>query len=388
MDQHYDYIIAGAGASGLSLAWKLMQSPLADKKVLIIDENPQATHDKTWCFWEAGSPPFTDIIHKKWNRVEVSAYENRLIQTLDVYPYYCIRSIDFQQKILNVIREHPSFHLLNGSVSSFSSDENKATLHTSDDSFNADYIFQSCFNPWQGTTDHVHYPLMQHFLGWEVTVSKPLFDEDTFTLMDFDETFTDGVAFIYFLPWSKETGLIEYTIFSDQLASKDLYEEKMAIYLSNRFGLKPIDYQIERREYGKIPMQDRPHNPWYQPRVLNLGTFGGLTKPSTGYTFRRIQEHAEAIVDGLISDGKPDVGSPSQKRFKVYDLWLLQIIHDHPKDALEVFNHLFQNNSMDEVFRFLGEESSFGQDLKIMNSVPYWPFLRAIWKSRNRLREI
>jgi lycopene beta-cyclase len=206
--------------------------------------------------------------------------------------------------------------------------------------------------------------------------------------MDFDDTFHGGVAFIYLLPWSTKSGLIEYTIFSEHLVSEALYEEKIHLYLSNRFNLKPIDYHIQRKEFGKIPMQDHPHLPWLEPRILNIGTSGGLTKPSTGYTFRRIQNHTDSIIEGLLTEGKPNLSPPSQLRYKAYDLWLLQIIHDHPEDALRVFNHLFQNNTMDEVFRFLGEESTFIQDLKIMSSVPYLPFLRAIWKTRNRLREI
>jgi lycopene beta-cyclase len=206
--------------------------------------------------------------------------------------------------------------------------------------------------------------------------------------MDFDENFSEGVAFIYLLPWSEQSGLVEYTIFSDQVVSKDLYEEKISLYLNNRFNLQPLDYEIQRRELGKIPMQDRLSTPWYQPRILNMGTVRGITKPSTGYTFKRIQDHTEIIIQDLLVNGMPKPTSPSGRRYKAYDLWLLQIIHDHPKDALSVFNHLFQNKSMDEIFRFLGEETNLFQDLKIMNSVPYFPFIRAIWKTLGRLHKI
>ena len=38
----YDYIIAGAGCAGLSLAMHIIHSgKLQDKKVLIIDQNPK-----------------------------------------------------------------------------------------------------------------------------------------------------------------------------------------------------------------------------------------------------------------------------------------------------------------------------------------------------------
>jgi lycopene beta-cyclase len=384
----YDYIIAGAGAAGLSLAWKLLQSPLSEKKVLIVDEKLEPNHDKTWCFWDTGPPPFPDILYKSWNNVEVSAFGNRFVQPLKDYTYYCLRDIDFKEKIFKAIREKPNFELFECSITKLTTSPDSAILHTSDREFSAQFIFQSCLEPLQIREAKIQYPLIQHFLGWEIETSQAIFDESVFTLMDFDKMFGKGVAFIYLLPWTNRSGLIEYTIFSDQLVSKEIYEEKISLYLNNRFDLKPIDYRIQRQEMGQIPMQDRPAAPWYKPRIMNMGTHGGLTKPSTGYTFLRIQKHTDAIIQGLVNKGQPCHESPSDRRYKAYDLWLLQIIHDHPDDALDVFNHLFQNNSMDEIFRFLSEDSSFVDDLKIMSSVPYLPFLRAIWKTRPRLPDL
>ncbi len=90
----------------------------------------------------------------------------------------------------------------------------------------------------------------------------------------------------------------------------------------------------------------------------------------------------------LLSKGELQPRPPSKKRFKAYDLWLLQIIDQYPEDALRIFNHLFKNNSLDEIFRFLAEESNIKQDLKIMKSVPYFPFIRAIAQSWNRLLKL
>ena len=386
--QHFDYIIAGAGASGLSLAWKMLHSPLSEKQILILDQSLSPTNDKTWCFWDASDPPFADLVYRKWTEAEVSIFGNRSIEHLNDYTYYCLRSGDFRQHILKSLKSHPNFELLETPIKELSYNGHNPTLGTENNSFEADYIFQSCFTPWDKAEDHPRHPLLQHFLGWEITTSKPVFDDNAFTLMDFDQTFEDGIAFIYLLPWTKTSALIEYTIFSDTLLDKKQYAEKLSLYLSNRFDLKPIDYSIDRKEYGKIPMEDRPHKPWYKPGILNLGTSGGVTKPSTGYTFKRIQKQTDAIVRDLISENKLRPKPPSKKRYKAYDLWLLQIIDQHPNDAFRVFNHLLKNNTLDDVFRFLAEESSIRDDLNIMSSVPYFPFLRAIWTTRNRLREI
>ncbi|TYP95507.1 lycopene beta-cyclase [Fodinibius salinus] len=388
LDQQYDYIIAGAGAAGLSLAWKMIHSPLSDKKTLVIDNELEPTNTKTWCFWESGAPPFSDIIHKKWTHTKIGTSQKHFSQPLNEYPYYCIRKIDFQRKIHQAIRSHPHFTLAEEQITTLESHSDSAILHTNDHSYQAEYIFQSCFPLHPQKKQAPKHPLWQHFLGWEITVEEPLFDPQVFTLMDFDDSFCDGIAFMYILPWSATSALIEYTIFSERVEEQSFYEDKISLYLNNQFNLRPIDYQINRQELGKIPMQDLLAKPWYKPRILNIGTSSGRTKPSTGYTFQRIQQQTKNLVTNLNKTGTPDPQPPSAFRYKAYDLWLLHIIHTSPQKALTVFKQLFTNNSADDLFRFLGEQSTFRQDLSIMSSVPYAPFLKAIWNTRNRLWQI
>lgn len=388
MHQEYDYIIAGAGAAGLSLVWKMLGPSFADKRILVVDESLETIHDKTWCFWDTHKPPFSDLIFRKWSNAEVCVDNQRSQKSLDEYTYYCLRSNDFQDQIFKKLNKEARFDLLESTISEFSVSDETPILHTQTDSYPAEFIFQSCFSPWDNTHDEPDYPLLQHFLGWEIETKNPTFDNDFFTLMDFDDTFEEGVAFIYLLPWSDTSALIEYTVFSEQLLKREEYEEKISIYLNNRYNLTPTNYKITRTEFGQIPMQDRPYMPWYDTGILNIGTVGGVTKPSTGYTFKRIQKQTDQIIHDLLTEGRPKAHHPSPKRYKAYDLWLLQIIYDHPNDALRVFNQLFKNNSLDAIFSFLAEESTITDDLKIMSSVPYFPFSRAIWKTRSRLLKI
>src|SRR5699024_3670071 len=350
----YDYIIAGAGASGLSLAWYMLQSPLAERNVLIVDSDLRPKNDKTWCFWHAGDPPFADIIRKRWEFIEVGTRNRRFSQQAYHYPYYGLRSIDFKKKILSAIKSTSSFHLLEEPIKSiFSSPKsNGALLHTKRQTYRAPFIFQSCFDPLDLQKADINYPLKQHFVGWEVSTQRSVFNDTVCTLMDFNEEFSDGIAFMYLLPWDTTSALLEYTVFSDQTLPKKEYEEKLSLYLNNRFELSPVSYQIIRKEYGVIPMEDRPFIPWYKPHVMNIGSQGGMVKPSTGYAFMRIQKQTQCIVHGLITEGRPPPSPTGPKRFKAYDLWLLQILHDHPEQALRIFHHLFKRNTIDQVFRF------------------------------------
>jgi lycopene beta-cyclase len=54
----YDIIIAGGGAAGLSLACHLVQSPLRDRRVLIVEQDAKDQNDRTWCFWTDGPTLF------------------------------------------------------------------------------------------------------------------------------------------------------------------------------------------------------------------------------------------------------------------------------------------------------------------------------------------
>lgn len=386
--QKYDYIIAGAGASGLSLAWYLIQSSLKDKKILLVDADLNPVNNKTWCFWHSDPPPFQNLIYKTWNHAEVHVEEEKISGGLQHYPYHCIRSSNFRNFILDKLQAHSSVDLVEASIQQIIGNEKQPLLKTDTQTFSARYIFQSCFVPPQFKSSKVQYPLVQSFLGYDIETQQTLFEPDTFTLMDFDDSYESGLAFMYVLPWSKSNALVEYTIFSDSVEDETYYQKKIEVYLNNKFQLKRIDYHIGRTEYGEIPMQDLPYAPWYQPRVMNLGTAGGLTKPSTGYTFARVQQHVRGVVEKLQKNGTPALPYRSPFRYRAYDLWLLQIMHDHPDQALEVFRQLFRNNEIDRVFKFLGEENTLVEDLKIMSSVPYFPFLRAMWKTRRRLFEL
>ncbi|MGK7392880.1 MAG: lycopene cyclase family protein, partial [Candidatus Cyclobacteriaceae bacterium M2_1C_046] len=268
---NYDYIIAGAGASGLSLAWHMINSPLKEKKILVVDADLTTNDDKTWCFWHNGIPPFQHLIHKSYSQAKVIIRGEKVTEKLKNYPYYCIKSKNYKSHLLNELQSHSSIDLLEAPVEQIIGSEKKPVLKTPSNSYSAEYIFQSCFIPPQLNSSKIQYPLVQSFLGYDIETQQKLFEPDTFLMMDFDESYEGGLAFMYVLPWSQNNALLEYTIFDEQVKPDEFYRKKIELYLSNKYNLKRIDYKISRMEYGEIPMQDLPYVPWYQPRVMNLG---------------------------------------------------------------------------------------------------------------------
>ena len=56
------YIILGAGASGLMLAYRMSQdSYFDDKPILIIDKVKDKGNDKTWSYWEDGEGEWDEV---------------------------------------------------------------------------------------------------------------------------------------------------------------------------------------------------------------------------------------------------------------------------------------------------------------------------------------
>ena len=107
----YDYIIIGAGASGLLLADAMLNDSFFDnKKILLLDKDAKNTNDRTWCFWEEGNGQFEAIIHKRWSSIHFQGEDVLKRTDINPYSYKMIRSIDFYKYYLGRIKE--SFSML------------------------------------------------------------------------------------------------------------------------------------------------------------------------------------------------------------------------------------------------------------------------------------
>jgi lycopene beta-cyclase len=105
-------------------------------------------------------------------------------------------------------------------------------------------------------------------------------------------------------------------------------------------------------------------------KVIYIGTAGGQTKASTGYTFSNMQKHARRIAKGLAQNDPRLLISPTPNKFRFYDSTLLRVLQEQRIDGADVFYRLFKKNPADRIFRFLDNESSLFDELAIMLSAP------------------
>ena len=111
-----------------------------------------------------------------------------------------------------------------------------------------------------------------------------------------------------------------------------------------------------------------------------IGVAGGQTKASSGYTFQFIQKQSNQITDYLIKGKSLDSLPATPKRFRFYDNTLLHILYHEKLPGDEIFTQLFKKNKPQQVLRFLDNESSLKDELKIISTLPAWPFLKAAIK--------
>jgi lycopene beta-cyclase len=381
LHNHYNYIITGAGCAGSSLLMRMMHEPFfAAKKILVIDQSPKNTNDRTWCFWEKGIGIFEPIVHHQWNKLDF--FSEVFTATLDIksYQYKMIRAIDLYKHVRSESLKHDNIEWRYGKINRVDTIGNKAVVSMEEATFTADYIFNSISfrNITAAESGGKHF-LLQHFKGWMIRTDKPQFDPLKATFMDFRVDQKHGTTFVYMLPTSSTEALVEYTLFSERVLPEDAYEKALQDYISQNLHIE--QYRIIHEESGIIPMTNM-YFPLQEGKVVNMGIVGGQAKASSGYAFQFIQKRTATIVGTLMEGGSSFSDRPfSDKKFHLYDSVLLNVLCGNKMEGAAIFAAIFKHNPADRVLRFLDNESSMGDDLQIMRSVPGKIFMRvAMWE--------
>ncbi|HZY78218.1 MAG TPA: lycopene cyclase family protein [Cyclobacteriaceae bacterium] len=372
----YDYIISGAGCSGLSLLLRMIESgKFTDKKILVVDRALAPRNDRTWCFWEKEEGFFEPVVYRKWSELNFYGEQFESLLNIDPYTYKMIRGGDFYKYCFDIIKTTPNVELKEGKVESVESLTDHAYVQVDGHRYESSYVFNSIlFNNPQQAKGRQYYFLKQHFKGWVIRTEQPVFNPSIATLMDFRPSQEHGTTFAYVLPYSDNTALVEYTLFTRDLLKPEEYDAALKMYVEN-FVTKE-KYSIVESEFGVIPMTNFPFRP-YEGRVINIGTAGGQTKPSSGYTFQFIQKYTKNLVATMIATGQPLIAETTSNRFSFYDSTLLQILDRKKIEGKRLFTDLFRHGDVQTVLKFLDNETSFREDINIMRRLPKGKFAMA-----------
>lgn len=371
-DRHYDVVFAGFGASACILIHQLHSSGwLKEKKILIVEPSEKKTNDRTFCFW---AKPDSDLVKQfqpaishSWQNISF----NGTISSISPLCYHHIRGSDLYQYTREVLDLYqPDWH--HESVEEILSAVDLIQIKLSEGLISANL----CFDSRTPVSPAVQFPeiaIHQTFLGFRVKLRHPAPDSDHATLMDFDIDQEDSTQFIYRLLFKSDELLVELTRFGEEKIDPVTAAPTLEHYIRKQYG----QFEILETEYGCIPMiytdrtEERGH------RIISLGTRAGRVKPSTGYAFKNMFNHAVEISAALKSGSHNLHFTQPESRFRFYDHLLLIILKSWPQEGRKIFDQLLSRVPARQVLTFLDERTSISEEISIFSKLPVLLFLKA-----------
>lgn len=371
-----DYIIAGGGCAGLSLGYALASKSNEHISILIIDRDEKDSNDRTWCFWSKTFPFINSLAFHSWTKLSFGSDHGLKTYSISPYRYYMVRSGAWYDYMKSKMRGTGKVSFLKAPIDRIGEDGIGPYAVIKGEKIRSKCIINTCFAVPPLKQQWPVYHLWQHFKGWWIETDDPVFDPEQGRLMDF-RTDQDGDSrFFYVLPVSERRALVEYTIFSETTLNEGAYDRPFEKYMKAQFP--NITYKVLETEQGKIPMTNQKYPRYSSPNVLNIGTVGGVVKPTTGYAFLRIQNESQYIAQKLIQGERVVDPKRSASRFAFYDRLLLHILQHHGEMGKGIFSSLFRTNPMPRILTFLNEKSRLHQEMLIFSKLPKMPFLRAL----------
>ena len=353
--KEFDYIIIGGGCAGLSLAYELeTHNKLKDKNLAIIEPRDEYKRDKTWSFWKVFPHNYEDCVKKSWDNFTINSPNETKYVECQATPYQTIDSGLFYNKILSKLR-------LNKNIFFFKNINEVNNTNS--------IIFNSV-----PQFDNQKKNLWQHFCGVEIETDKEFFDDKIFNLMDFACDQRNNVHFFYTLPFAKNKALVETTWIS-QIDNDNLkdYDQQIDDYLSNHLNIR--NCKINYKEVGAIPLFRQKNIK--KLNEINIGSLGGMTRLSTGYTFLNIQEQSKYIRENIENINTIKLFQIS-KKYDFLDKIFLKVLKNNSSQMGQIFYQLF-NSSPKSVINFLSNKSNLKEDFEIISKMPKRTFLKELF---------
>ena len=377
----FDYIIIGNGLAGFQLALKMASNNFfSNKQIALIDPSNKNFNDKTWSFWETEISQWNAISYKSWNKALVITSKKIHLNLLP-YTYKSIRAIDFYNYAKNKLKGNKNIHFIKDVVLSTLETNEEVTVKTKNHTYKALHVFDSRVPEDFLKNSKSYISLIQHFKGYIIKTNKHVFDESKVTMMDYRLKDGNKTTFTYVLPFSKTEALVEFTYFTEETVEEETYNKYLNAYIKD--FLKIEDYSIIETENGKIPMSNFPFEKYNTKNITKIGTAGGWVKSSTGYSFKHTEKKVNKIINNIKSQKTPS-NELFIKKYRFYDTIFLQVLRDENHKGEWIFERFYSKNSIQTMFKFLDEESSFIEELKIMRSLFSWSFIKAFIKTLKR----
>lgn len=380
--KRYDYIICGSGCSGLLLAHAFSQSKkLTDKEILLIDSREAPCKTTSFGSWTRTDNQFDSISSAWWEKMNILNHQTHIIIGDNGYKYRLIRGMDLHEQISAELKNNKRVTFMRSTIKSIEENNDGALVTTDDGIFAGSLIFNSLTPDYKELESKKEFiTWWQHFKAFEISTIENIFNTTGITLMDFRVRQDNVTRFAHVLPFSKNKAFVEIVAFEPDLKKQTDFDELLKSYITDI--LKINQYTVGYTEAGIIPMTEFPFKKKESDHIINIGIRSGTVKPSTGYSFNRINSNISEIIHLLEKNETPEIRTTWWKqRFKLYDNTLLDVLHNRRIKGSELFSDLFTKNKPELILKFLDEETSVIEEISIFARVRIRPFIRAIISS-------
>ncbi len=369
-----DILVVGGGLAGLSAVSALIDQDL-DEEVHIFEprSRSQYVRDRTWCMWDVGENPLTELATHRWHDWIVRDDSRVVHAHSGDHPYVRLPADLVYERLLSRAEAAPNVHLHFGAAADrIDPEDTGVQVTTPHGEFSGRVALDSRPRPGRPSRNS----LLQSFVGWEVRTRDPVFDPAVVTLMDFRLCKAGAIEFFYVLPLTEHRALVESTVFAPNVVGRAYHEQRIKSYVQRTLNTSLVE--IEYSEQGVIPMGfDHQPGP-ARSGVVEIGLRGGVAKPSTGYAFQRIQADSKRLAHQVVHRTARASARGSSPRSRLLDRIFLSFLRHQPHLAPNAFLDLFDRVPTDDLIKFLTETGSVAVDLRVVQALPPTPFLREV----------
>lgn len=375
----FDFIFLGNGASSALVLIELKtKNLLHTSRILIIEPLIGQSKNKNFCFWanpeDSIVTELSYLIEHTWTEIEINQNQ---AEELNPLRYYHISNRNIQNHIKEITATE-NIQYIFPEVSSISIDTEGEFIQIENQKYYSSNILDSRTPSFQKTEQHETL-IFQSFIGWEVKLHKEIINTNSFKMMDFEIDQNNSTQFVYLLPLSSDTALIEFTRFGENTITQDEAEQTLNAYITEHLG----EFKKISVEQGCIPMSNCNLDFQKNKSLTQLGARNYCVKPSTGYALKTMHSQSKKIVR-LFEERKPTRlnniyhKEATSGRFAFYDALLLIILMRWPSQGKEIFTQLFARVDTKTILNFLDEKTTLREEIGIFKKLPIGIFLRAL----------
>jgi lycopene beta-cyclase len=304
-----------------------------------------------------------------WNQIQFISGNDTVTERLEDYTYRSFERAGLRRYLLEKISRSPRLHLVNDMAIEVKSLCKKETLCieiASGNSYRSEIVFDSSQGNYRKQLEAYREELLcQYTEGWLIHTEEEVFNTEVATIMDFRIGRENLFEFGYLLPLDQSRAFIEVVSTDASINLRKMGER----YIEKRLGIR--DYSMQTIEKGRIPMvlSGRLGSETGGLNHIKIGAAAGMIKPSTGYMIPRSLRAVENFLQNRNL-------SMTNILYEYADRTLLSILSARKENLHVIFTDLLRKMGGDALFRFLNEEASAGDFVKLVSSVPRFKFLK------------